>query len=278
MNLYKNGILSALIVVLFTFYPASGLKAAFIEPNSVLYQVLEMNKYVFQFYAEVDVSVYDPESFAPLDEDTNLILQPNELKDRSYSQHIVFVRDEFVSIETVDDSDTPLHIYIHEIGGSTLMRNLSSDRSFSYEDVQLPSLILFTKHVSLLHSSLSEMGINPNQLELSHDEYLIQYLIGTKRNHLLVDTNTFKALGITRQIQYQGRYYPLTIAFSDWDKQKKSIPLTTRFYIKSRLFKEVNIDSMRFSGIFSKRNAIVRKYGHLMKADYPFSMSTNWGQ
>jgi hypothetical protein len=252
--------------------------AVFIKPDSVLLQVLEKNRPVAQFYAETKVSVYDPESFAPLDEETNAKLQPYEIVDKAYSQRVVFVRDEFLSIETLSESGTPLHIYIEEFGGARFFQSLNRDRFFAVEDVQMPATFLFTKHLSLVRSGLNNLGIVPSRLEIDHQKYLILYLIGSKENHLLVDTNSFKVLGLRRSIQIQGRYYPMTIVFSELDKKKKSIPLTSRFYINSRLIKEIRIEKMRFSSIFSRRNAIMRKYKHLIPTDYPFSMSINWGQ
>ncbi len=278
MNLLRISVFTAVIVFIISYHPQSQARAAFIKPESVLLQVLEGNKPLTVFFAEVRVSVYDPEAFAPLDEESNLNLQPYEIKEKSYFQQVVFIRDEFVSIQTMDDSGNPMHIYIHEIGGATLSKSLSSQRFFSSEDVQFPAIILFTKHLSLLSISLEEMGIDHTQLQISHQKYLIHYLIGNEENHLRVDTNSFKALGINRQIQIDGRYYPMTIVFSDWDEKRQAIPLTTRFYVKSRLFKEISIEKIRFRGISTQRNAILKKYKYLLKADYPFSASTNWGQ
>ena len=170
------------------------------------------------------------------------------------------------------------NIFFKEIGGSTFYIALHPERHFSVEDILYPPVILYTKHISLFNDELHSLGISPTGLAVDHQKYLIQYSVGSKNNNLLVDTNSYKVLEIRRQIQVQGRYYPFLVTFSNWDEKKRSIPETTRFYIKSRLFKEIQIKKLKFSGISVRRNALLKKYQNRFPVKYPFSISLNYGQ
>ncbi len=254
-------------------------KAAFIKPDSALHQVLERNGKIYQFYLEVKVNVFDPEAFAALYEDAETTIKPYAIPEKSYLQNIVFVRDEFVSIETLDESGEVLHIFIHELGGGKFSENLSSTRQFNNEDIYFPALIFFTKHLALLEEQLNRFDIAPIDLTYIKERYMTLYKVGTETNNLRIDPNSFKVLGMQNQIQIQGRYYPHLITFSDWNKEKESIPELTRYYVNSRLFKEIRIVSIQFRRIiYQKRNEILKKYRDLFPEGTPFSLDVNYGQ
>lgn len=267
-----------LVLIVQVFWGAASLHAVLPKPASILYQVLETNQNVFQFYAELKVSVYDPEEFAPLNEEADTSFKPYENTEDSFKQHIVFVRDEFISIETMDAAGKLLHLFINEIGGRTFSTVMAPQRPFSDTDVFLPSLIFFTKFVSIFEDYLYIYEIVPNQLAYGFQQDQVFYQIGSETNHIKVDPDRFKVLEIQNQIQVQGRYYPVKIEFSEWNAQKKAIPEVIRYYVKSRLFKESRIVHIQYSGIYSKRNTVVRKYKDLLPVEAPFEIDINYGQ
>ena len=260
------------------FVQGNSAQAAFMKPESALHQVLEQNSKIYQFYLEVKVSVFDPEAFAPLHEDADTTIKPYAIPEKSYLQNIVFVRDEFVSIETVDEFGEALHIFIDELGGKKFSENLSSTRQFNNEDIYFPALIFFTKHLALLEEQLNRFHVTPIGLTYIKERYKMLYKVGTDTNNLQIDPNTFKVLGMQSQIQIQGRYYPHLITFSEWNKERESIPELTRYYVNSRLFKETRIINLQFRRIYQKRNEIIKKYRDLFPEGAPFSFETNYGQ
>ncbi|MBU2514459.1 hypothetical protein KJ966_24255 [bacterium] len=247
------------------------------KPESALARILENSSSVFQFYIELNVSVYDPEEFASLEEEVDLNLIPYEISEKSYKQKICFVRDEFLSIETVDLNGKALHIYMLEIGGNKFSTNLSDQREFSDEDVLFPTIMLYTKHLSLFKKSIYRYSIIPASLEISSQNDLVFYKIGSGNSFMKVDPDSFHIFELLYQVQIRGRYFPLVVSFLDWDLQRKVIPETTRFYIKSRLYKETRISSIQYSGIYSKRNSVLQKYKDLLPSRFPFSVSLNYG-
>lgn len=249
-----------------------------IEPESVLHQVLEKSSNVYQFYAETKVSVYDPEAFAALSDETDTRLKPYELNDKSFFQNIVFVRDEFVSIETLDDAGNVLHVYVQEIGGRKFFENLSTERFFNEQDIRYPSLTFFTKFIELFEKNLASYSISPNDLKYINQEYKLLYQLGTEQNNIKIDPNSYNVLEFQNQIQIQGRYYPIQIEFSDWNRQRESIPEVIRYYVNSRLFKESRIINIQFSRIYPHRNKVLRKYQDLFPTSSPFSIANFNGQ
>lgn len=252
--------------------------AKLINAESALYQVLEGNKHIYQFVADVHVGVFDPEAFAPLEENDDVDLFPYEIPEKSFSQHIVFVRDEFLSIETMDQTGRVLHLYVREIGGDKFSVSFDDDRVFTEADVVYPSIILFTKHVAQLKMGLYDFGIAPNKVHILLRDHTNYYQVGSSTAHALIDPTAFRLIEMKRQVQVLGRYYPLTIQFLDWDSETGRIPQTIRFFIKSRLFKAVRISEIRFHRVFAARNRVVEKYRDLFPSSSEFSLGTNYGQ
>ena len=267
------------LLISLLIFEAKPVFAAFMKPESALHQVLERNSKIYQFYLEVKVNVFDPEAFAPLHEDADTNIKPYAIPEKSFLQNIVFIRDEFVSIETIDESDEVLHILIHELGGKIFSENLSSTRQFNDDDVYFPALIFFTKHLAQLEEQLNRFHIIPIDLTYIKERYMTLYKVGTETNNLQIDPNSFKVLGMQSQIQIQGRYYPFLIAFSEWSKERESIPELTRYYVNSRLFKETRIIDIQLRRTpYQKRNEIIKKYRDLFPEGEPFSFEINYGQ
>ncbi len=249
-----------------------------IESDSILMQVLENNQYVTAFYIEARVSIFDPEAFFPLDEKSEQNFVPYEISEKSFNQRIVFIRDEFLALETIDDEENTLHIYTKEIGGRHFSHNFTRDRVFTDEDVMLPDIIFYTKHATLMKAGLYEMGIAPMDVKIEHERYNDVYQLGQDDENIKVDPDGFKILEINRQIQILGRYYPLNIKFLNWDSVSKRIPQRTQMYINNRLFKEINISHLKFRGITAKRNRFIRKYRKFLPPKPSFSLETNYSR
>ncbi len=252
--------------------------AKLIEPESLLLQILESNRKVGQCNLAVRVSVFDPEEFAPLDEDIEDNWIPYELADKSYLQKVIWRRDEFLYIETTDLLGDPLHIYVWEFGGKEFSRNLQLSRLFQTEDVLLPYLIFFTKHLPVIKRSLNTMGIAPFSVQLEQRKSQNVYLLGLGDEKLLVDPDTFQVLEIHRSLQIWGRNYSRVARFFNWDSVKQRIPMATQMYINGRLYKEIHVEEIRFGGVTSQARRFLKTYSILFLSKSKFSLSTVYGK
>ena len=143
-------------VIAYLFFAFGGMShAKLIEPESLLLQILEKNEEVYQFYLQIRVSVYDPEEFAPLDEEIEENWIPFEIVEKSYLQNLAWVRDEYLIIETTDLAGKPLHLTVWEFGGKQFSKNLQTARFFQEEDTGFPYLMFFTKHLPRLKTNLT---------------------------------------------------------------------------------------------------------------------------
>lgn len=251
--------------------------AKIIGVDELLSKVLEGNKNIRSFYLEIETRVFDPEAFSPLDEQKEENLVPFEINEKNYFQKVVWVRDEHLLIETLDFAETPLNIYIYEPDNWVLNKNLQNSRFFAEEDLVYPYLIFFTKYVAFLKTSLDKIGISTNRVAIKQKEKGVVYQLGSKSENILVDPISFKVIEINRQIQVWGRYYPMQILFSGWDRQYSQLPGTIRFYINSRLFKEMRI-ILKKRHVFTPRRTLIKKYRELIPQLFPFSLTTIYSQ
>ncbi len=269
----------SLLIGLFFFCSGNRADAKLIEAESLLLRILKSNSHISQFYIEVEVHIFDPEAFAPLNERLEENPIPYEIIEKSFTQSIVWVRDEYLAIETMDLEGNPLHIFVKEPGYPAFSKSLQDERIFITEDVVFPYLVLYTKHISYLKSGLSYLGIAPVTVKIEQHQFHNVYQLGLEDENLLIDPDVFRVLEVNRKIQIRGRYYPIKIAFSQWDSRKKMIPETTRFFVDSRLFKEIRvIDDIRFKRIYLKRNSFLRKYRDLLSPLSRFSLETDYAK
>lgn len=274
----RTGFLSqTLLSIIFLLVTTSAVNAKIIGVNGLLNRVLDTNQNIRSFYFEMEARIFDPEAFSPLDEQREENLVPYETWQNNFYQKIVWVRDEYYLIETLDAGENPLNMYIFEPGNRVYSQNLQDSRFFANEDLVYPYLVFFTKFVVFLKDSLEAMGINTDQVTIEQRESGVVYQLGSDRENILVDPESFKVLEINRQIQIWGRYYPMQIRFSDWDRQHTVLPGTTRFYINSRLFKEMRIISKQ-RHVSSPRRTFLTKYHQSIPQSFPFSLNTIYSQ
>lgn len=262
--------------LLFVLVSADHLTAKLIEAESLLFKIVDSHKNIFQFYLELNVKVFDPEEFLPLDEKTEENWIPFENTKKSFNQNLVWIRDEYVLMETTDLSGNPLHVLIEEMDNNMFSKNLQAGRFFQTEDLIFPYLVFFTKHANILKTRLHDLGIAPAKVEMEPQESNNVYKLGTDDENLLVDPGEFRILQLNRQIQVWGRYYPLKIEFADWDKNKKRIPRNIKFFINSRLFKEITVTKIQFS-VRNKRLTFLKKYQTLLPSS-SFSLEIGYAQ
>ncbi|NQU65187.1 MAG: hypothetical protein HQ517_13020, partial [SAR324 cluster bacterium] len=219
-----NGFLSrTLLTLLLILGITNPTYAMIISVDGLLSKVVETNQNIRQFYFEMEARIFDPEAFSPLGEQKEENLIPFEIKDNNYFQKIVWVRDEYNLIETLDYAEKPLNMYIFEPGNHVFSKNLQNLRSFAIEDLVYPYLKFFTKHVVFFKDSLEELGINTNRVTIEQRENGVVYQLGSDFENILVDPESFKVLEINRQIQVWGRYFPMQIRFTDWDRQHAAL-------------------------------------------------------
>jgi len=273
----RSGLWVSLFILIFGVGVSRSSPAAIIEPDILLLKILEGTQNLFQVYLEIETRVFDPEAFLPLSEDLPEAVAPFELKESGFLQRVVWVRDEVLLMETTDTGNKPLHWYISEPGLPPLASNLGNSRLFSEEDVVFPPLMLMTKSPARLKSYLNALGIRPDAVGIVQYDGTIGYRLGTKNEYLLVDPETFKVLEINREVQIQGRFYPLRISFSNWHRDVPEIPVTTRCFLGSRLFKEIQVLELQ-KRVVSQRNQFLRLYQDRIAQPDAFSITVDYGR
>jgi hypothetical protein len=257
--------------------------ARLIEADSLLFQIIDNNRKadqnIGQFYSHLKVSVYDPEAISSLNEKTDGNPVHVEDFEKSFKQEFIFVRDELVLIETTDFGGELLNLLFQEIGGETYSVNTGSERVFEKFDLLFPYRLFFTKYISILKESLAIYGIAPIAVGIEHQGYRNVYRLGLDDENLLVDPDSFRVLELNTKVQIFGRYYPFKIVFSDWDSKKRRVPMKTKFYINSRLFKEIDVEYLRFSGVSIKKRRFFHKYKrYLPPRSTPFQFDVNFSK
>ena len=260
---------------LISLFYISTAQAKLIEPTALLNKVLESYKLVYQVNLLAEVKVFDPTAYLPLEEPPEEKLQPYELPGQGFTQNLIFVRDEFNAIENLDFEKNILGIFFSQYNVEHSY-NFSEARTFHPEDIKFPHLIFFTKHLSQLRRSLFTYGISPTQVTTYQDNFNYLYRLGDETVNILVDPTSFKVVELNTTIQLNGRYFPLRITFSKWDKVKKKIPLSTSFYIKDRLFKEVNIHRILYRGNYTKKRKFYSKYKAYLTSPSSFPRQMNF--
>lgn len=269
-----------LLLLCFIMIGNGQLFAKLIEPESLLLQIVEKYKKVnyLSMYLEVEVKVFDPEAFFPLEEKYEQGTLSYELIEKSYLQKMMWVRDENLLIETLDLEFNPLHVFIYETESSQFSKNLQTDRLFTINDATFPHFLFYTKHISVLKEELFSLGVSTSYVKIKQKNFQNVYQLGTETENILVDSNNFKVLEINRQIQISGRYYPSKIVFSQWHKKKNRIPGLTQFYIDSRLFKEIRIIKYQGRGVSIKRRKFLKQYRKLIPDSQQYSVGIVYSQ
>jgi hypothetical protein len=266
-----------LLLLLAFFLSPLPARAKIIEADSLLLKVLEHYQNTFQGYFELEVRVFDPEAFVALDEEVPETVIPHEEADRGFKQRVIWVRDEYLLIETVDWTERPLHFYVREPVERVYDENLGSERLFSPEDIAFPVILFFTKHIEYLKSTLQGWGIQSELVEIRFLDDRFGYQLGADQAYLLVDPETYRVLEIQREVQIRGRFYPMRLTFSDWDPNMQELPIMTRCYVNGRLFKTITVTDIQ-RRIPVPRNRFLQNYQGRLPSFFPFSPSVDYGR
>jgi len=252
------------------------LHAKVVEPDTLLSKIIEKYRHVYQFDLQVKVKIFNPEAFEPLEEVVEDDKITFEDKEKGFLQHVIFMRDEYIFIETMDFENRPLHLYLQE-GFKKGSVNIQDQRFFHFEDVFFSYIVLFTKFNRFLTWGLEGLGISPIKVNIVKHGNMYAYQLGTAENNIIVDQDKFLVIEMNRTINIRGRDYPLKITFDRWDQKKNRIPRLVKFYIKSRLFKELKVNSIIYRGIRTSAEAFSSKYKYYFPA-LKFSETINYSQ
>ena len=260
--------------LLYTF--GSQVQAKLIKSETLLAKILENYQYIYQFYAEATVTVYDSEAFHLLNEEGTGNNISYVLTDRAYTQNVIFMRDEYLLIETKDLAGTLLHLYIKE-GGKVFNMNIDKDRKFHTEDVIYPYAVFFTKFISVLKTGLSELGITLLDVRLKRYDNRYVYQLGTEEENVKVSQDDFRVLEANRTIRIRGEIHHLKTTFQKWDQAKKRIPRLLRYYIDNRLLKEVWLTKVNIRGNRARESDFIKKYRHYLSPSL-FTATINYAR
>ena len=245
--------------------------------NELLLNIILAKKNIAQFRILTKVRVFDPFTSSSIEEKNEGFTVLVEKKENAFEQEIIFVRDEFLSIETKDKSKLPLHFFIMA-EGIAFSKNLSDVRMFQDEDIKLPFLFLLSKSVPPLVDYLNSIGIIESNVSIKRDDIRVFYQLGTEESHLIVDPELFRIELIQQQIQYNSHNYPLRVKYSKWDSRVKFIPRLIQFMIDDRLFKEVEVTSINYRGVGAFKRKTIQKYKKILPSRSKKDFDLMYGQ
>lgn len=247
------------LLTVFLLLAAVPARAKLIEPEGLILKILEHYQRVTQFSLTLEVTVYDPEALAPLDDPQAPPAPPSELPNQAYKQEVLLVRDEVMFVETKDLKDNLLHLTIRQMGRQ-LDKNQNAKRLFSKEEARFLAGLPITKHPALLKQRLAELGINPTKVGTERQGYNVLYRLGDEGDNILIDPKTFRILAINRQVDLDGRKFPVQILLVGALKSKPQLPQQIRYYVGGRLYKEAQISEVDTRGLYRQRRHLTEKY------------------
>ena len=273
-KILKRSIIFCLVFSIYFIFPWFSVCAKLPEPDDLLRKMVDVNEQNRQFKLDIQVRVFDPEAFTPLDQiqDENIPYYENIAQ--SYQQRVVWIRDEFLGIETSDHKSNPLHVYFKEYAFE-FSENLQQRRRFSTDDVLFPPSWFYTKHYQQLKKKLAEIGIIPVQVSLVQHGFRLVFRIGNGESYLLVDPETFELVEMNYIVEIDGNSYPVRFQIEKRDRKNRNIPLLMKYYINSRLFKEIKVVDIRRRGNSAERRKFIKKYGKKL-IQPTFSLETNY--
>jgi len=273
-QIIKRTVIFCLVFLIFFIFHCASVSAKLPEPDDLLRKMISVNEGKRQFKLDIQVRVFDPEAFTPLNQKQDESIPYYENITQSYQQSVIWIRDEFLGIETLDHTSNPLHIYLKEYEFE-FSENLQNIRRFSIDDVLFPPSWFYTKHYQQLKKRLSEIGIIPTQVKLVLHGFHLVFQIGNEESYLLVDPETFGLVEMNYIIEIDGNSYPVRFEIQEWDRKNRDVPLLMKYYINSRLFKEVKVVDIRFRGNSAERRNFLKKYGKKLNQS-TFSLETNY--
>ena len=270
----KRTVNFCLVFSAFFIFPWSSVYAKLPEPDDLLRKMVEVNENKRQFKLDIQVRVFDPEAFTPLNQKQDENIPYYENITQSYQQTVVWIRDEFLGIETSDQTNNPLHVYLEQYEFE-FSENLQQKRRFSTDDILFPPSWFYTKHYQKLKKRLAQIGIIPEQVNLIQHGFRLVFKIGNGESYLLVDPETFGLVEMNYLIEIGGNSYPVRFQIQEWDRKNRDVPLLMNYYINSRLFKEIKVVDIRFRGNSAERRKFLKKYRNKL-LEPTFSLETNY--
>ena len=234
------------------------LEAKLPSPDDLIGKILEAYQRGNNFSLTLEVSVFDPEAYSPIDQEMPLA-PPFEISKNAYTQQIIFLRDDFVSVESFSKKKQLLHLLIKK-GSKKYEKSLNKKRHFTEEDATHPAMLFYTRLDWKLVRDLNELGLAPLEVRLKEVGNQVFFQMGYKNEYLLIDPTSFRVVELTRSILVDGKEYPLTVKLSAWDKERNIIPQRINYYIKDRLFKSVRVVKVNFRGLGRKKRQLLKKY------------------
>ncbi len=237
---------------------SSSAHAKLPSPDDLIGKILEAYRPGNYFSLTLEVAVFDPEAYSPIDQETEPA-PPFEISSKAYVQQIVFARDDFVAIESFSKKKQLLHLLMKK-GDRKLEKSIDKKRPFTEEDATHPALFFYTRLDWKLIRDLNELGLAPLEVKLKEVAQQIYFQMGYKDEYILIDPITFRVVELQRSIQIDGKSYPLTIKMGAWDKKRKIIPQKIGYYINGRLFKSIRVVKVKFRGVGRQKNQLLKKY------------------
>ena len=236
---------------------------------------------IYRARIELKTTVYNPfvDENAALRGET---MTP-ELPERGFTQVVHWIRESFLSVETMDHDGQLLNFYLHE-GLEPIQSNLSETRQFDELDVLPPYLPFLENNSARWFQGFHRWGLSPNKVEIALGQKDKWFFLLNEQAHasVWVDKERLRPEKIITLVSGDDSGgLTLTIEFSDFltviegEKGLPDVhyPATINYLINGKLFKRTELTSFLVNP--STRNFPVTKLRQLAREHYqpkPFSL------
>ena len=201
---------------------------------------------LLQYYVETETTVYNPEVLSPLHENLAYDIPPFIAYNKDYKQKILWIRNEYLGVETYSSNNKLLHVYYQNLGNHTEKeKNISKDRFFNVLDAVPVYPFFYNNIVEKSIYNYEFINIDYRDILLARKKFDFFYKIGNKDSYLLVDIKNYRPMEYKRNIFYNNKATEYKIKFIDWQKNQPYIPKIIEHYVAGRPIKTDKIITLR---------------------------------
>ena len=217
-----------------------------ISYKQVILNVLYSQNRVVQFFAKLKTTTYN-------------IQEEKFTIENTYKQDILWVRNEFLSVEIFSEKEQLLYLSLNDSQKQTV-KNFAQHLSFFELDVENLFTGFYAKTEAKLLKYYESLGVNYFYFSIVEEDGKFYYKLGKNFAYVLLNKENYRTEKLVRSIYYNGKKLILTVVFKDWHPQKDKVPQGIEYYLNGKLFKQDRIFFLQFKKLVPIRDEIKLKY------------------
>lgn len=227
------------------------------EYKKVTINVIEAQKDLKQFFIQMQTTTY---KFPNASTKTKSTPPPKS----NYTQTIIWVRNDFLAIETFVPSKKLAHLIIQQKNKKKISKILNKKNKLSFLEL-FPVFTQFYPRTEVkLVQNYQNFGINYHKIQVVKKDLDFFYQLGTEYFHILINRKNYRTEKIQRTIYYDNQPLKYEIRFKNWHPKQMFIPQTIEHYLNGYLFKLDTITSLSLKNSSKKKKEFLKKYNEYL--------------